>query len=245
MPAEIEKVVQEASDLRQRIVAGDISFDEAARNYSIAGNAVDGGALGWKTVDKLPTLFADALNEMNEGDISPPLVSPGGIFLLRLNQLKGGQNQQIVSQSRARHILLKATNKVDIQHAITELENVRQKIIAGEDFGVVAAEISQDPGSAIKGGELGWLNKGDTVPEFEKAMDDLQVGEISQPIVSQFGVHLIQLQERREVDITEQKRRDAIRQQIGKRKVAEKYDQFLKQLKSRAYIDYRTPLDEI
>ncbi len=245
LPAEIEKVVQEASDLRQRIVAGDISFDEAARNYSIAGNAVDGGALGWKTVDKLPTLFADALNEMNEGDISPPLVSPGGIFLLRLNQLKGGQNQQIVSQSRARHILLKATNKVDIQHAITELENVRQKIIAGEDFGVVAAEISQDPGSAIKGGELGWLNKGDTVPEFEKAMDDLQVGEISQPIVSQFGVHLIQLQERREVDITEQKRRDAIRQQIGKRKVAEKYDQFLKQLKSRAYIDYRTPLDEI
>jgi peptidyl-prolyl cis-trans isomerase SurA len=244
-PAEIEKVVQEASDLRQRIVAGNISFDKAARNYSIAGNAADGGALGWKTVDKLPTLFADALSEMNEGDISGPLVSPGGIFLLRLNQLKGGQNQQIVSQSRARHILLKATNKVDIQHAMTELENVRQKIIAGEDFGILAAEISQDPGSAIKGGELGWLNKGDTVPEFEKAMDDLQVGEISQPIVSQFGVHLIQLQERREVDISEQKRRDAIRQQIGKRKVAEKYDQFLKQLKSRAYIDYRTPLDEI
>ena len=244
-PAEVEKGVQKGRELRQRIVAKNISFEEAARNYSVAGNADDGGALGWKTVDKLPALFADALKEMNEGDISSPLVSPGGIFLLRLNQLKGDQNQQIVSQSRARHILLKATNKVDIQYAITELEKVRQKIIAGEDFGVVAAEISQDPGSAIKGGELGWLNKGDTVPEFEKAMDNLQVGEISQPIVSQFGVHLIQLEERREIDISEQKRRDAIRQQIGKRKVAERYDQFLKQLKSRAYIDYRTPLDEI
>lgn len=244
-PAEVEKGLQKGRELRQRILAGNISFEAAARNYSAATNADDGGALGWKTKDKLPALFADALNEMNEGDISSPLVSPAGIFLLKLNQLKGGQNQQIVSQSRARHILLKATNKVDIQHAITELEKVRQKMIAGEDFGVLAAEISQDPGSAIKGGELGWLNKGDTVPGFEKAMDDLQVGEISQPIVSQFGVHLIQLEERREVDITEQKRRDAIRQQIGKRKVAEKYDQFLKQLKSRAYIDYRTPLDEI
>jgi peptidyl-prolyl cis-trans isomerase SurA len=244
-PAEIENGVQKGRELRQRILAGNISFEEAARNYSVAGNAEDGGALGWKTVDKLPALFADALKEMNEGDISSPLVSPGGIFLLRLNQLKGDQNQQIVSQSRARHILLKATNKVDIQHAMTELEKIRQKVLAGEDFGILAAEISQDPGSAIKGGELGWLNKGDTVPEFEKAMDNLQVGEISQPIVSQFGVHLIQLEERREVDITEQKRRDAIRQQIGKRKVAEKYDQFLKQLKSRAYIDYRTPLDEI
>ena len=244
-PAEIENGVQKGRELRQRILAGNISFEEAARNYSVAGNAEDGGALGWKTVDKLPALFADALKEMNEGDISSPLVSPGGIFLLRLNQLKGDQNQQIVSQSRARHILLKATNKVDIQHAMTELEKIRQKVLAGEDFGILAAEISQDPGSAIKGGELGWLNKGDTVPEFEKAMDNLQVGEISQPIVSQFGVHLIQLEERREVDITEQKRRDAIRQQIGKRKVAEKYDQFLKQLKSRAYIDYRTTLDEI
>jgi peptidyl-prolyl cis-trans isomerase SurA len=244
-PAEIEQGVQKGREIRQRIVAGNISFEEAARSYSVAGNADDGGALGWKTVDKLPALFADALKEMNEDDISSPLVSPGGIFLLRLNQLKGDQNQQIVSQSRARHILLKATNKVDIQHAKTELEKIRQKVLAGEDFGILAAEISQDPGSAIKGGELGWLNKGDTVPEFEKAMDNLQVGEISQPIVSQFGVHLIQLEERREIDISEQKRRDAIRQQIGKRKVAEKYDQFLKQLKSRAYIDYRTPLNEI
>jgi peptidyl-prolyl cis-trans isomerase SurA len=223
---------------------GKISFEAAARNYSQAGNADAGGTLGWKTADQLPGLFADALKDMKEGDISLPLVSPGGIHLLKLNQLKGSK-QLMVDQARARHILLKASNKVDIQYAISEMEKIRQRILAGEDFGVLAAELSQDTGSAIKGGELGWLNKGDTVPGFEKAMDALQIGEISQPVVSQFGVHLIQLEDRRSIDASEQKRRDAVRQQIGKRKVAEKYDQFLKQLKSRAYIDYRTPLDEI
>jgi peptidyl-prolyl cis-trans isomerase SurA len=241
---ELEKGRQRGNQLRQRILNGKISFEAAARNYSQAGNADAGGTLGWKTADQLPGLFADALKDMKEGDISLPLVSPGGIHLLKLNQLKGSK-QLMVDQARARHILLKASNKVDIQYAISEMEKIRQRILAGEDFGVLAAELSQDTGSAIKGGELGWLNKGDTVPGFEKAMDALQIGEISQPVVSQFGVHLIQLEDRRSIDASEQKRRDAVRQQIGKRKVAEKYDQFLKQLKSRAYIDYRTPLDEI
>ena len=128
---------------------------------------------------------------------------------------------------------------------MSQLQKTRQEILEGADFAVIATDISQDPGSAVKGGELGWLSKGETVPAFEQAMDALQVGEISQPVVSQFGVHLIQLEERRKIDVSEQKRRDAVRQEIGKRKVAEKYDQFLKQLKSGAYIDYRIPLDEI
>jgi peptidyl-prolyl cis-trans isomerase SurA len=181
---------------------------------------------------------------MNEGDISEPLVSPGGIHLLKLNKLKGTK-QQLVEQVKARHILLKATNKIDIEHAVSEMNKIREKIIAGEDFAILAAELSQDTGSAIKGGGLGWMSKGETVPAFEKAMNALKPNEISQPVVSQFGVHLIQLQDRRKVDVSEQQRRDSIRQQIGKRKVAEKYDQFLKQLKLKAYIDYRTPIDEI
>ncbi|MEN8710774.1 MAG: peptidylprolyl isomerase [Arenicellales bacterium] len=243
-PAELEKVMSRAQELRQNIIQGKISFNVAAQKYSQAGNAADGGELGWKKADQLPALFADALKDMQEGSISAPLVSPAGIHLLKLNELKGSK-QLLVEQTRARHILLRATTKVDIDHAVSQLQKIRQEILEGADFAVIATDISQDPGSAVKGGELGWLSKGETVPAFEQAMDALQVGEISQPVVSQFGVHLIQLQERRKVDVSEQKRRDAIRQEIGKRKVAEKYDQFLKQLKSRAYIDYRIPLDEI
>lgn len=242
--AELEQVRLRAEELRQSIIQGKISFPVAARKYSQAGNASDGGELGWKKADQLPTLFADALKDMQEGGISQPLVSPAGIHLLKLNELKGSK-QLLVDQTRARHILLQAVNKVDIEHAVSQLQTVRQEIIDGADFAVIAADISQDPGSAVKGGELGWMNKGDTVPAFEKAMDALQIGEISQPVISQFGVHLIQLQERRKIDVSEQKRRNAVRQEIGKRKAAEKYEQFLKQLKSRAYIDYRIPPDEI
>ncbi len=242
--AELEKERVSASRLRRRILDGNVSFDAAVISYSAAADSENGGSLGWKTRDQLPALFADALEGMKEGDISEPLVSPGGIHLLKLVQLKGNK-QLLVNQVRARHILFKATNKVDIEHALSEMKKIQQRLLDGEDFGVLATEVSQDSASAIKGGELGWMGKGETVPAFEQAMNALQVGEISQPIVSQFGVHLIQLEERRQLDVSEEKRRDAVRQQIGKRKVAEKYDQFLKQLKSAAYIEYRVPIDEM
>ncbi|MEA1888978.1 MAG: peptidylprolyl isomerase [Pseudomonadota bacterium] len=243
-PAELEAGRERAAKLRRRILDGEISFDAAVRTYSKAANSGEGGSLGWKTRDQLPALFADALENMQEGDVSEPLVSPGGIYILKLNQLKG-KKQKLVKQTRARHILLKAENKVDIEHAISEIKKLRQRILAGEDFGRLAKEVSQDSGSAIKDGELGWMGKGETVPAFEQAMDALQIGEISQPVVSQFGVHLIQLEERRMLDVSEQNTRDAIRQKIGQRKMAEKYDQFLKQLKSGAFIEYRVPVDEI
>lgn len=242
--SQLEQATKSASKLRQQIISGQIGFATAARRYSQAANAEDGGALGWKSDEQLPVLFADALKNMKEGGISDPLVSPGGIHLLKLNELKGTK-QQLVKQVKARHILLKATSKIDVEHATAEMQKIREKIIAGENFADLATELSQDTGSAIKGGELGWMGKGDTVAPFEKAMYALKSNEISQPVVSQFGVHLIQLQDRREVDVSEQKRRDTIRQQIGKRKAAEKYDQFLKQLRHKAYINYRIPVDEL
>ncbi|MCK5361108.1 MAG: peptidylprolyl isomerase [Gammaproteobacteria bacterium] len=243
-PTQLEQATQSANKLRQDILSGQIGFATAARRYSQAGNAEDGGALGWKSDEQLPVLFADALKNMKEGDISEPLVSPGGIHLLKLNEIKGTK-QQLVEQVKARHILLKATSKIDLEHATAEMQKIREKIIAGESFAVLATELSQDTGSAIKGGELGWMGRGDTVAPFEKSMYALKPNEISQPVVSQFGVHLIQLLDRRDVDVSEQKRRDSIRQQIGKRKAAEKYDQFLKQLKHKAYINYRIPVNEL
>ena len=162
-PAELEKVTSRAQQLRQDIIQGKISFIVAAQKYSEAGNAADGGELGWKKADQLPALFADALKDMQEGSISAPLVSPAGIHLLKLNELKGSK-QLLVEQTRARHILLRATTKVDIDHAVSQLQKTRQEILEGADFAVIATDISQDPGSAVKGGELGWLSKGETVP---------------------------------------------------------------------------------
>jgi peptidyl-prolyl cis-trans isomerase SurA len=242
--SQLEQATLQANELRQRIQSGAITFAAAARRYSQAANAEEGGALGWKSEEQLPALFADALKEMKVGDISQPLVSPGGLHILKLNELKGNK-QQLVEQVKARHILLKASSKIDVEHALAEMKKLRDEIIAGESFAELATELSQDTGSAIKGGELGWMSRGETVPTFEKAMFALKANEISQPVVSQFGVHIIQLQDRRDVDVSEQKRRDAIRQQIGKRKAAEKYDQFLKQLKYKAYINYRIPVDEL
>jgi peptidyl-prolyl cis-trans isomerase SurA len=243
-PQEMQQVTDQASALRSRIEQGQVSFESAARKFSAAVNASEGGSLGWKTADQLPEVFAQVLSKMAAGSLSEPLSTPAGVYLLKLNEVKGSQ-QKMVSQTRARHILLKASNKVDIEHAREEIQKIRERIISGENFAAIATDISQDTGSAIKGGDLGWLNKGDTVPPFERAMDTLQPGELSQPVVSRFGVHLIRVEERREVDVSEIQRKAVIREQIAKRKIAEKYDQFLKQLKSAAYIDYRVPLEEL
>jgi peptidyl-prolyl cis-trans isomerase SurA len=241
---EMERVISKANDIRSRLIRDETSFASAAKKFSSADNAEQGGELGWKTTDQLPDLFANTLKKMNKGEISEPLKTPAGIYLLKLNDLKGSQ-QQLVEQTRARHILLKATNKVDINHAKKELLDIRNRVISGEDFVSIATEISQDTASAIKGGELGWLSPGDTVAAFQNAMDALEPGEISQPVVSQFGVHLIQVEERRKLDVSEQQRKNLVREQVAKRKIAEKYDQYMKQLKSWAYIDYRVPLEEI
>jgi peptidyl-prolyl cis-trans isomerase SurA len=241
---EMERVTSRANDIRSRLIRDETSFASAAKKFSSADNAAQGGELGWKTTDQLPDLFANTLKKMNKGEISEPLKTPAGIYLLKLNDLKGSQ-QQLVEQTRARHILLKATNKVDINHAKKELLDIRKRVLSGEDFASIATEISQDTASAIKGGELGWLSPGDTVAAFQNAMDALEPGEISQPVVSQFGVHLIEVEERRSLDVSEQQRKNLVREQVAKRKIAEKYDQYMKQLKSWAYIDYRVPLEEI
>jgi peptidyl-prolyl cis-trans isomerase SurA len=243
---DIRAAIASAEALVKDIRSGELTFSEAAVRHSDAQDGIDGGALGWKTPDQLPAIFSEALASMAKGDISPVLRSPNGIHILFLQDIKGsGGQQQMVTQTSARHILISATTPVEIRDAQARLAEMRAEILAGKDFAELALNNSEDPGSAVKGGELGWMNKGETVPAFEQAMDRLEPGELSEPVVSQFGVHLIQLNERREVDVSDKLRREKVRSQIANRKSEERFEQWLRELKAKAYIDYRIPLDEL
>ena len=243
---EILAAIAKAEEVAARIRSGELSFEGAAVNYSDAQDGIDGGGLGWRTPDQLPALFTEALETMQKGDVSPILRSPNGVHILKLNDIKGADVEtQMASQTSARHILISAETPVDVRAAQERMAQLREDILAGADFAELALQNSEDPGSAAKGGELGWLNKGETVPAFEQAMDALEPGELSEPVVSQFGVHLIQVNERREVDVSDKLRRDKVRTQIANRKSEERYEQWLRELKARAYINYRIPLDEL
>ncbi len=243
---DILAAIQRAEELLGRIRSGELSFKEAAVSYSDAQDGIDGGGLGWRTPDQLPAIFTDALKSMQKGDVSPILRSPNGIHILALNEVKGADvDRQMAMQTSARHILISAETPVDIRAAEERLAQMREEILAGGDFAELALKYSEDPGSAAKGGELGWMNKGETVPAFEQAMDNLEPGELSQPVVSQFGVHLIQVNERREVDVSDKLRREKVRTQIANRKSEERYEQWLRELKAGAYINYRIPLEEL
>jgi len=243
--ADAEATLARASTLVNQIRQGQVGFAEASARYSRAPNALEGGRLGWKTADQLPTLFIEALRGMQPGQLSEPLRSPNGIHIILLHEVRGG-DRQLARQTHARHILIRATTNPDIRAAQAKLQRLREQLLAGElDFAVVAREMSEDPGSAIRGGDLGWIDPGQTVPEFEQVMDSLAPGEISQPLVSPFGVHIIQLIERRDVDVSDAKRREEVRSQIAARKVEEQFDLWLRDLKAKAYIDYRIPLDEL
>jgi len=243
---DIRNAMARGKEVVAKIRSGEMSFDEAALQYSDSQDAMNGGDLGWRTPDQLPAIFSEALEKMSRGELSPVLRSPNGVHILYLEDVKGGDTeQQLVTQTHARHILIRATTPVEIRDATKSLSRIRDEILAGKDFAEMAERYSEDPGSAAKGGDLGWLNRGDTVPAFEQALDKLAPGELSQPVVSQFGVHLIQLIDRREVDVSDKLRREKVRQQIAARKGEERYGQWLRELKANAYIDYRTPPEEL
>jgi peptidyl-prolyl cis-trans isomerase SurA len=243
---EIRSAISRGEEVVSKIRSGAMSFADAAVHFSDAQDAIDGGELGWRSPDQLPTIFTEALEAMSKGDISPILRSPNGIHILMLNDVKGAEGEkQIAVQNNARHILIRATTPAEIRTATARIEELREEVTAGEDFAGLAEKYSEDPGSAAKGGALGWLSNGETVPAFEQAMDSLQPGELSGPIVSPYGVHLIQLIDRREVDVSDKLRREQARTQIANRKSEERYEQWLRELKAKAYIDYRVPPEEL
>jgi len=213
-------------------------FKQVAASFSDAPDAMEGGQLGWRSPTRLPGLFADALAKMNTGEVSPVLRSPNGFHILKLLDRRSQDAPLMVQQTHPRHILIKTNEAVSEADAKRRLTQVRERLVNGGDFAQLAKVHSED-GSASRGGDLGWVNPGDLVPEFEQAMNALKPGEISEPVKSPFGWHLIQVLERRTEDMSKERRRLVARQEIRARKADEQYQEWVRQLRDRAYVEYR------
>lgn len=214
------------------------SFAQISASASDAPNALEGGALGWKNSTQIPALFADALKPMQVGDISPILRSPNGFHILKLTNKRGGTSQLVIEQTHARHILIKLSEVMSDSEAKNKIDGIKNRLDNGDDFAVLARQFSED-GSASSGGDLGWVNPGDTVPDFEKAMQGLKDNEISAPVRTPFGWHIIQVLERRAQDMTKESTRLKARQEIRARKSEEAYQDWIRELRDRAYVELR------
>lgn len=215
------------------------TFGQVAAIYSDASDAVTGGLIGWRHGDRLPTVFAEAVKTMQPGEVSKVLRSPNGFHIVRLNDKRGGTVKTIVEQARVRHILVRVNEFVSEADAKLKLERLRERIVRGEPFAEVAKSGSEDASNG-RGGDLGWLSPGDTVPQFEEAVKRLPTNTLSEPVRTQFGWHLIEVTERRKHDITDERSRASARAALRERKAEEAYQDWLRQLRDRAYVEIKT-----
>jgi len=236
-PEQLAELRAKAEKALAELRAG-ASFATVSATYSDAQNALEGGVLGWRTQAQLPTLFSDVVKPLRIGEISGVIRSPNGFHILKLLDKRGKDVQLIVRQTHARHILIKTNEVVTDADARTRLVQLKERVENGTPFEELA-KIHSDDLSASKGGDLGWLNPGDTVPDFERAMDALQPGQVSDPVRSPFGWHLIQVLERRDQDVSEERKRLEARRAIRARKADEAFDDWVRQARDRAYVEYR------
>jgi len=239
-PEQLQKLRLRGEQALKRARAGE-NFAELAAAFSDAPDALQGGNLGWRPADRLPSIYAEAASRLQPGEISDLLRSSAGFHIVKLAGRRGGSVQASVQQTKARHILIRVNEVVSEPEARRKMENVRERLVNGGDFAELARLYSQD-GSGAKGGDLGWISPGDTVPEFEKAMDALKEGEFSPVVQTSFGMHLIQVSERRQRDVSEERQRTMARQALRERKLDEAYQDWLRQLRDRTYVENR--LDE-
>ncbi|MEY2632444.1 MAG: hypothetical protein RIR00_1098 [Pseudomonadota bacterium] len=236
-PEQLQKLKAKADDLIQRARNGE-SFAQLAASASDAPDALQGGDLGWRTLDRMPGLFGEVLGSAKSGDVLGPLRSSNGYHIVKLVAKRGGAAVPAVEQTHARHILVRVDELVSEKEARRKLEALRERLVNGENFAELARLFSVD-GSASKGGELGWLYPGDTVPDFERAMDALKPMEISPVVQSPFGFHLIQVLERRKQDVSQERQRQMAKQALRERKIDEAFQDWLRQLRDRAYVENR------
>lgn len=236
---QLEEAARRAEDVSRRARAGE-DFAQLAIANSNSQTALEGGSLGWRRGPEIPTVLADLVVQLKAGETSEPLRTPSGYHIVKLNELRGEAAQGLVEQTNARHILLKPTEIQDDATVEQRLRAVRERILKGEDFAGLAKTLSEDPGSASEGGDLGWTTPGAFVPEFEKVLAALQQDEISQPFRSQFGWHIVQLLGRRQFDNTEEMRRQRAFMQLRESKAEEEIELWLRRLRDEAYVDVKT-----
>jgi peptidyl-prolyl cis-trans isomerase SurA len=240
-PDQLMRIGARAQSALEQIRRGE-DFGKIAASFSDAPDGLNGGAMGMRPLDRMPALYADATRTLKPGEVSDILRSPAGFHIIKLLERRGGSAKlaaTALKQTHARHILIKVNELVSADEARRKLNSLKERIDNGVDFAELAKLHSNDL-SAAKGGDLGWLYEGDTVPDFERAMNGLAINQVSQPVQSPFGLHLIQVLERRTEGATIERQRLNARQVLRERKSDEAYQDWVRQMRDRAYVDYRS-----
>ncbi|KPK37491.1 MAG: molecular chaperone SurA [Gammaproteobacteria bacterium SG8_47] len=236
-------VIGKKQDTAQQVVAQlheGADFEATAVAVSEGQKALEGGDLGWRSANQLPSIFADQIAPLNVGEIVGPIRSPAGFHIIKLVDKRTSAARTQVTESLVRHILIETNQVTGDEEARSQLQALRERIVAGEDFAALARQYSADKGSAVEGGSVGWVRPGVMVPEFEQTMQRTAPGEISQPFRSGFGWHILQVMSRRSLDNTEQAERDKAREAIQQRKAEEALQSWLRRIRDEAYVEYRT-----
>jgi len=234
---EVEKASGQALDLLERIKEGE-SFSKLATTYSSGQNALEGGSLGWRTATELPSLFAKEVSTLKVGETSEPIRSGAGFHLIHLAE-KRGNTVKFEDQTLARHILVQTSEiRTETQTKLL-IEEIAERLKAGENFKQLARQFSEDPGSKMDGGELGWSKEGDYDPEFEKVLNKTGIGEISNPLKSSYGWHIIEVLDRRNEDVSSEEQKNRAYQIIYKRKFEQELQSTLIELRVEAYVDIK------
>ncbi len=233
--AQVDEISKRAQDIYER--SGNEDFSRLAIAYSNSQTALEGGALGWRKGPELPTVLAESIVGLKPGQVSKPLITPTGIHLVKLNDQRGTNGSRVEDQVHARHILIRTNQLQDDATVRQKLTAIRQRILNGEEFSVFASSMSEDSGSAVNGGDLGWAGPGSYVPEFESTLGSLKENEISEPFKTQFGWHVVQLLGRRQFDTTEESLRDRAFRQLRESKSDEETEIWLRRLRGEAFVD--------
>jgi peptidyl-prolyl cis-trans isomerase SurA len=235
---QIAKAQKKAAGVLEQLRGG-ADFGKAAASNSDSREALEGGDLGWRKAGEMPALLGDALRNMKPGDISDVMRGPSGFHIIKLIEVRAGGGPISVTQTHARHILIKTSEAVSQEEARTKLEKLKARLDGGDDFAALARSHSEDRGSAANGGDLGWTNPGQMDPDFEREMSALQPGQTSQPFQTQFGWHIVQVLERRQHDDSAEAERSKARDAIRQRKTEEEFQAWMRRLRDEAYVEYR------
>lgn len=236
-PADLKAVEKKAADIVRKLRNG-ADFRQLAMAESSSRTALEGGDLGWRKEAQLPSLFAGIAPKLQVGEVADPISSSGGVHIIRLTDKRGGATQ-LITQTKARHILLRPNELRTNEDAERQIHQLYQRLQAGEDFATLAREFSDDPGSGSNGGDLGWVNPGDMVGEFDATMKDTAAGAISAPFETQFGWHILLVEERRQTDIGAENQRNQVRNMLYGRRFEEELPIWLRKIRSEAYVEMK------
>ncbi|MDG5501440.1 peptidylprolyl isomerase [Marinobacter sp. BGYM27] len=235
---EVEAAKAKAEDLRQQILDG-TDFKQVAVAESDGSNALEGGVLGWRNENQLPSLVVDVAPDLEVGQPSELLQSGSGFHIISVLDKRGGDGAKVIEQSNVRHILIRPTDAVSDVQAEKRINDLYQQLEGGADFAALAKEYSDDKVSGSAGGSLGWVSPGEMVPAFEQAMNEASVGELKGPFRSRFGWHILQVEERRQKDIGAQVKESEARQVLYRRKFEVELQNWLREIREEAYVDIK------